>query len=435
MEHGVQERFTPDGKLQWRYHYAHGKPEGVQVSYYEGLLQKQSETTYAAGEEHGLSRTWSPKGMLLFEGTSRNGMPLDGWFYEKSSSSSGGFHRQTENWTITEWKQGKKIPKSTREVKAAWRTWTPGTLPDQKLFLRWKWPEYAVDSTYPFLDHMPAYQDVPLLMEVIRKKGDGHKMAQDQLTALTRVQFGDSFLQSDEERIVASQKWNAWWEDVGKHRPEQQKEHGVRDAAAWDLVQKGRKLPMPDEPMLIPSQYVLKVTYRSGDYMGVTQETLTLKRNHEGAELIRSYSTLKDGPVTEERWTPFTIGEADKLVRALGYLIDRPWLLNDEAQIEKLYWESEKKSEGESLGAWCAKKVKGRESYHSPYYPDVEYELRDGERRLWWNADPVRWYGANPERFNMANQPVSSTVFPFLAAHYPESARHDPAGKAGWKAR
>jgi hypothetical protein len=84
------------------------------------------------------------------------------------------------------------------------------------------------------------------------------------------------------------------------------------------------------------------------------------------------------------------------------------------------------------MGTWCDGKLKGRESYGAPYYPNVEFELRDDAGKLWWTADPDRWYGANPERFNISHQPVPGTVFPFLAALFPASARRNETEKPGW---
>ena len=70
-----------------------------------------------------------------------------------------------------------------------------------------------------------------------------------------------------------------------------------------------------------------------------------------------------------------------------------------------------------------------------PYYPNAGFELLDASGKVWWNSDPDRWHGGNPERFNETHQPVPGTVFPFLSELYPESARSDGGGKPGWKAR
>lgn len=435
VEHGVEESFSPDGTIESRIRYAHGKEDGICEFFYEGIGTKQTEISYVAGMEDGPSRAWTPDGKLLFQGNWEKGEIQDGWFEEVSASSHEGYHRNGEEWKIVQWKDGKKVPGSDRVAKASWRTWTPGKLPDQKMFIRWNWSSIAERSTYPFMDRLPAYQDVPFLINCIEKKGEGYEEASDQLHALTRMQFGVPW-QTDPERTAATANWRAWWEDVGKHQPEWLTQRGVRDAEAWDLARRGRNLPMPEEPLVIPESYVLKVRFRSGDYGGITSETLTIQRRQDGAELIRSFSTGTGGPVAEERWQPFGVKDADRVVRALGYLIDRPWLLNDEADIERRYWAAETKDpERESFGKWCGDKLKGRESYGEPYYPEVDFELRDGGGKLWWNADPDRWHGGNPERFNQTHQPVPGTVFPFLAALYPESMRLDNSGKPGWKSR
>lgn len=435
VEHGTTESFSPDGAIWRRGTFAHGKTHGTYVLFYDGIAAKQTEMSYVAGVEHGPTRTWTPDGTLLFEGTWKDGRKWDGWFDQGSTSSSGVFHRKEESWKIARWKDGKKVRGSNRLVESSWRTWTPGKLPDQKMFIRWNWPQFEDQSAYPYMNRMPVYQDIPLLIACVEKKGDGFQEASDQLEALTRMRFGNPSIQSDGEGVAASAKWREWWEEVGKHRPGQQNQRGVRDAEAWDLVRNGRNLPIPEEPLVIPERYVLKVSFRAGDYDAVTSETLTIQRSDDGAELIRSFSTRRDGPVTEERWLPFGIKDADRVVRALGYLIDRPWLLNDEAEIEKRYWASEKDHKGESMGTWCDNKLKGRESYGTPYYPNVDFELRDAEDKLWWNADPDHWYGANPERFNRAHHPVPGTVFPFLAALHPESVRWNETVKQGWRSR
>ena len=436
VEHGLQESFSPDGTVQSRYRYSHGKEDGVSEFFYDGIGAKQSELPYKDGLEDGLFRTWTPDGKLLFEGNCKNGERIDGWFDVRSTSSSGLYHRNGVSWKIVQWKGGKKVAGSTKVVETSWSTWTSGQLPDQKMFIRWSWPSYPVKSSYPYLEKMPTYQDVPYLIGCFEKKGDAYQESSDQLQALTRVQFGNPWLQSDPERIEATVKWRAWWEDIGKQRPGLQTNRGVRDAEAWDLARRGRDLPMPEEPQVIPEAYVLDVHFSSGDYEGVISETLTIKRNGKDAELIRSYSTRRNGLVTEERWQPFGVKDADRAVLAIGYLIDRPWLLNDEADIEKRYWAAEKKNpKGESMGKWCDDKLKGRESYGALYYPGAGFELRDASGKIWWNSDPDHWYGENPNRFNETHQPVPGTVFPFLTALYPESTRSDADGKPGWKAR
>lgn len=435
VEHGAHESFSPDGTtLESRIRYLHGKEDGVSEFFYDVLGTKNTEMSYVAGEAEGPIRTWAPDGKLLFEGIWKDGQEHDGWFDQKSTGGSGMFHRDSETWEIIQWKNGKMVPGSERKVEVSWRTWTPGKLPDHKMFILWNWLPYGVNSSYPFKERMPIYSDIPFLIKCFEEQSEGSHEVTNQLMALTRVQFRD--FQPDPERIRATAKWRAWWEDVGKHRPDLITERGVKDSEAWDLAQRGRNLPIPEEPLVIPETYVLEVSFSSGDYGGVTSETLTIQRNKEGAELTRKFSTKSNGPVNEERWVTFGEKEADRVVRAVGYLINRPWLLNDEADIEKRYWAAEKKDpESESMVEWHDDILKGRESYGTPYYPNVTFELRDEKGKIWWNADPDDWDGANPPRFNQTHQPVPGTVFPFLSALYPESTRSGGANKPGWAAR
>ncbi len=431
IEHGAQETFSADGSLQFKFLYAHGKEHGICEIFYEGTQIKQSEMTYLHGEPHGPFRTWAADGKLLFEGTWKNGKKQDGWFEHRNTSSNSIYHRKKETWEITQWKDGKKVPESRREVQTTWRSWTPGKLPDHKTFIRWNWPSYSTNSTYPHIDRMPTYQQVPFLIKCFEEKAEGYQQATDQLQALTRMQFGNPWLHTDPERIAAAAKWREWWETIGKHRPALQAQRGVKDPQAWNLAKKSRDLPIPEEPIVIPASYTMEIHFRSGDYNAVTSETLSITRHPEGASLTRKFSTQRDGPITEEHWLPFDEKEADRVTRAMAYLIDRPWLLNDEADIEKRYWAAENKDpESESTGKWCDEKLKGRECYGTPYYPSIHFELRDAEGQLWWNLDPDHWYGSNPERFNQTHQPVPGTIFPFLSALYPESTRAE--NTPGW---
>lgn len=431
--HGLQEAFEVDGSPLTRFRYVHGQEHGVSEIFYDGLGVKQAEWCYAQGDENGWQRTWDPLGKVLFEGFCKDGKKQNGWFETKSVSSSGLYDQSKETWTIEQWKNGKKVPDSAREVEASWSAWQPGRLPDPQKFIRWQWRSYEIKSDYPYLDHMPDYQNVPVLFDFLEKKDAQHWIVDDQLQALTRVAFSDLRGLDGEKGTTAVEQWRAWWEEVGKHRPHWQAQRGVRDAEAWKLARRGRNLPLPEVPIVIPDEYELTVNFRSGDYDGVITETLLIKRKADGAELIRRYSTSRDEVAKEERWSPFDAKEADRLVRAIGYLVDQPWLINDEAEIEKRYQAAGKKDPtSESPGAWGDEIIKGRESYGQPYYPSTSYELRDAARKLWWNADPDQWHGGNPARFHETDLPVSGIVYPFLAALYPETTRADDKGKAGW---
>ncbi len=428
--HGIYEMLTDDGGNQIRGNYIDGEPDGPYVLYYEGLGTKQSEDLYAKGDRVGKSRTWDTKGNLLFEGAWKDGEPWDGWFEFKNSSTKGAYHQRGESWEITQWKNGKKVPGSTREVTVKWRDWVPGKLPNPDLFCRWHWAQFSDPKDYPFITEMPSYGDVPFLIERCAKKEPHYEIAWEQLMALTRVGFGNPWLQKENELRDASAQWREWWEEVGRNRPELRKTRGVRDQAAWDMIRGGRDLPLPDVAVVIPEAYELTVHFRTGDY-GVKTETITIKRTGEGAELIRSLSARRDGPVTEERWLPFDSDDADRVLRAIGYLSDNPWLINDEKKIEREYWEAEKLGE-KSLESNGKRLQIGRESYGQLYHPVTEFELRDSDGKLWWNADVDDWSGGNPERFNHSHQAAPGVVFPFLARIFPESERRENGKGRGW---
>ena len=122
------------------------------------------------------------------------------------------------------------------------------------------------------------------------------------------------------------------------------------------------------------------------------------------------------------------------IARAIGYLIDQPWLLNDEKEIDRRFWlDADSKKEAMSAMSYPDLKIKGRESFHI-YYPGVSFALNDVDGNVQWNADPWSWSGANPDRYNWAAQPVQGTVYPFLVALYPESARYTEDTGRGWHA-
>src|SRR5690606_743396 len=131
--------------------YVDGEPDGLYHIFYDGIGRKQTELSFLAGKEHGPSRTWGPDGKLLFEGMWQDGEKVDGWFEQESTSGSGIYHRRHETWKIVQWNDEKKVPGSLREVKAAWRDWQPGRLPDHGLYGRWRSSRFDKPQDYPYL--------------------------------------------------------------------------------------------------------------------------------------------------------------------------------------------------------------------------------------------------------------------------------------------
>jgi len=136
--------------------------------------------------------------------------------------------------------------------------------------------------------------------------------------------------------------------------------------------------------------------------------------------------------------------EADTIARAIGHIVDQPWLVNDEVEINKEFYREKRQRERKHAEREDAKEdfkgvpfvkpqsLPGRESF-GLYYPSADYELRDSDDNLWWNANPTSWHGTNDDRYNKTTMPFGvGSVYPFFVSQYPESKRSD--GKsAGWK--
>ncbi|MFT5110508.1 MAG: hypothetical protein ACI9UA_006164 [Pseudoalteromonas tetraodonis] len=134
----------------------------------------------------------------------------------------------------------------------------------------------------------------------------------------------------------------------GKSRARLDEATGVHDAAAWGLVVKGRKLDLPAAPIALPEAYTVELTFSSGDYGGRVKERILLKRSAGVASLERAYTTAINAAEKRERWSPFTVADADRTARAIAYVIDYPWLLIDEKAINQRFWEEQKKTRGKS---------------------------------------------------------------------------------------
>ena len=148
---------------------------------------------------------------------------------------------------------------------------------------------------------------------------------------------------------------------------------------------------------------------------------------------MRVFFTLRDGPETTQTWLPFSKEEADRFTRSIGYLIDHPWLLNDEKSINRRFWKKQQETRKKEASGPLALtgEIRGRESYHV-YYAGSTIALKDSKGEIWWNDDPWSWYGSNESRYNDADQPFLSTVYPYMASHYPENKLHTKKDTSGW---
>ena len=432
VRHGMSETFYADGKPLARAEHRHGKLHGTLTSYYRGLGTKASENQFREGKQHGKARDWSPQGELLFECEYRDGQAWEGRIMVRGTSSSGAMKRSREIETVG-YAGGNPIKGSERTFKTSYDDRPHERPPDIRAFIRWKWISYRIDSDYPFLEELPPREKVPFLIDWCAEGRDSRNVAHSQLVALTRVDLGEMNSDDQKERQAEIDAWRDWWKSSGHTREKLDREQGERDAEAWKLVARGRELALPEGPIALPEAYTIELRFSSGDYLGKVKERLTLKRDADGASLERVFSTRTDGPETTERWQPFSPADADRTARAIAYLIDHPWLQNDEVAIQRQLLEALEKSNGKSVpsGPAAPTELAGRESF-SLYYPSASYTMEDGDGHLWWNDDPWSWHGGNELCFNSAAQPLLSSVYPFFVSLYPESTRGDGQGQAGW---
>ena len=252
--------------------------------------------------------------------------------------------------------------------------------------IRWQRYTYGINSSYPYLNELPTWSNIPVLLEWInRESGDaGTEVAYTQVVALSRADFKHpqhppagglpketvKYYQSDR-----SEAWARWWKSVGQNHGERLRTAGRQNAEAWKLVTGDKTRNLPDYKIVIPDEWTLKTSYRAGDYGGRQTESLTLRRSKEKATLIRALRKSTTDPLEWERWEPLTTEQADNFAFAMAYAIDKPWLLKSKRDNN-----TQKKIEGRNL---------------TVYYPDFRYEFADMDGSIWWNDDPWSWYGGD----------------------------------------
>lgn len=434
VKHGSFAGYHLDGTRFNQGNYEHGKLHGIYTLYYRGLQKKHSEIAYRNGKQHGFERWWSPEGELLTDCEYRDGKPWAGRTSSNRSISIGNIETNELAPTYL-FKEGVRDPGSVKTIKVSYPSQSPSDLPEMSSFLRWHFYSYRINSNYRFLDRLPPYDQVPFLIDWCAEQNEQSDVAYSQLVALTRVNFGQMRAVDPVERQAEIEAWKSWWQLTGKDREAFVKKHGIRDESAWKNVARGRNLPLPKTPIALPPNYSIEFRFRSGDYGGVITETITIERKESDASFVRVLSTKTGGEKTTQCWQPFTITDADRFARSLGYLIDHPWLMNDEHEINRRYWKEQSENGGssESMMPFTNDKIQGRESFHL-YYPNAKFVLKTRDDLVWWNDDPWHWHGdAGESRFLWAAQPLLSTLYPFIASMYPESQQVTELNPNGWK--
>ena len=269
----------------------------------------------------------------------------------------------------------------------------------QKQDLRWgefgyysNWDRYpyAIDSDYEFIGRLPDLREFPKLLKAAldpKMNRSDRAVILSQMRTLSRCAFekpvhyeGDD-IEADYRKSVA--KWDDWWRGYGSKLPKALAEGGQRYQKAWRQVAPTPYLEVPPYPILIPKLWSSTISFRSGDYGGVTEEVIEFRVTKNTCSLRRRYRTgwMGKGSWTHEIWEDFSREEAAHFLAVLIYAIDNPWFYGN----DKLSEASEKK-EGK-IGH-----IRGRPEVWTNYYPSYEWSgILDEDQKIIINHDPWNW--------------------------------------------
>ncbi len=104
-------------------------------------------------------------------------------------------------------------------------------------------------------------------------------------------------------------------------------EKGRRYKNAWRQIAPTPYLDCPAYPVLVPTVWSSTISFRSGDYGGVTEEVIEFHVAESSTSLKRRYRSGWPGraPWTHEEWQGFSSEEAVHFLACLIYSIDNPW--------------------------------------------------------------------------------------------------------------
>lgn len=254
---------------------------------------------------------------------------------------------------------------------------------------------YAIDSDYEFLGRLPDLREFPkLLKAALDPKMDETERAiiLSQLRTLSRCDFekalnGDDDFDAEHRQAVA--KWSDWWDVYGSKLPKALSERGQRHEKAWTQVATTPYLEPPSYPILVPASWSSTLSFRSGDYGGVTEEVIEFRVTEAACSLQRSYRTgwMGEEGWTQEVWENFSREEAAHFIAALIYAIDNPWFYGGDEFSEA----SEKKERK-------MHHVRGRPEAWTVYYPSCEWTgILDQDQKVIINHNPWSWNSIDPE--------------------------------------
>jgi len=208
------------------------------------------------------------------------------------------------------------------------------------------------------------------------------------MRTLSRCDFGGSIRnQGDDveaEHRGAVAKWKIWWDGYGSKLPGALAESGQRYENAWKQVAPSPYLEIPSYPILIPTSWSSTISFRSGDYSGVTEEIIEFRVSEDICSLRRRYRTgwMGKGDWTHEIWQDFTRDEAANFMASLIYLIDNPWFFSRDELSEAQDGEDQSK-----IGH-----IRGRPEAWTDYYPGYDWTgILDANQKVIINHDPWNW--------------------------------------------
>ncbi|GAA5496426.1 hypothetical protein Rhal01_02609 [Rubritalea halochordaticola] len=255
-------------------------------------------------------------------------------------------------------------------------------------YSNWERIPYKTKSEYEFIGRLPDLREFPKLLEVAldpKLSNRDISVLTSQLRTLSRCDFETSLNPGSNAEYQASiAKWKAWWDAYGSKMPEALAQRGQSYEKAWQQVAPSPHLEVPNYPILIPKSWSSTLSFRSGDYGGITEEVIEFRVSEDACSLRRRYRTGWMGKQdwTHEVWQDFTREEADHFLACLTYLIDNPWFFSRDELSEK--------ADGKDQAG--ISHIKGRPKAWTDYYPNCEWTgILDSNQNVLINHDPWHW--------------------------------------------
>jgi hypothetical protein len=300
-------------------------------------------------------------------------------------------------------------------------------------YSNWDRPSYAIKSKYEFIGRLPDLREFPKLLEAAmdpKMSRSERRRIRSQMRTLSRCDFGGKILyQGDDieaEHRDATAKWKDWWDWYGSKLPEALTKGGQQYEKAWTQVAPTPYLEIPTYPVLIPESWSSTISFRSGDYGGVTEEVIEFRVTETSVSLRRRYRTgwMGKEPWIHEVWQDFSHSEADHFIASLIYLIDNPWFYShDDLSI------TEDGDNQAKIGH-----ILGRPEAWSNYYPGYKWTgILDPDQRVIINHDPWSWdtidYNLGPK--TMFDDGGFGIVFRLVRDIFPDPSLDPDASR--WK--